>query len=455
MSLCPTAPLYRQREFHQSALWRILVDHGEDFLKTYDSRYEESHGPLPPPSAKVMDKLLRCGDPRYGLTLFHCPECKIHMAVPFSCKTRVCPSCVNRRAECLSHSLAEKLPEGEYRHLVVTLPKKMGLRKRFQLDTRLHRQIGRLIHRVIGRWMSKQVGCHRNRREERERARPGIIMAVQSFGSGLKTHVHYHILVTDGVYFADGSYWPLGFWDQASLLSELRHSILKSLVARKCLRAESAKILESWPLDRSGFSAFVGSPINQPADRPRLERVLHYIFRPSLPLKHLSYRETTGEVRYTPPRAIGKVWSHASDFLADWVQHIPRARQHVVTYAGWFANALGKLNPKKDNETNTVEELAEKPTGKWVKWRTLILRCWAVDPELCPRCHKEMKRARALLQQHELQRLLKNLGIGLYPTRPRSPPPPALDDQDLAQESLFSEGPEGVPAFLFCVKRKL
>lgn len=59
---------------------------------------------------------------------------------------------------------------------------------------------------------------------------------------------------------------------------------------------------------------------------------------------------------------------HAYDFLADWVQHIPRARQHVVTYAGWFANALGKLNPKKDNETNTVEELAEKPTGKWVKW---------------------------------------------------------------------------------------
>ena len=32
----------------------------------------------------------------------------------------------NRRAECLSHSLSEKLPEGDYRHLVVTLPKKMG-----------------------------------------------------------------------------------------------------------------------------------------------------------------------------------------------------------------------------------------------------------------------------------------------------------------------------------------
>jgi hypothetical protein len=39
------------------------------------------------------------------------------------------------------------------------------------------------------------------------------------------------------------------------------------------------------------------------------------------------------------------------------VQHIPRARQHQVTYAGWFANALGNLNPKQESQ---VEDLAEK-----------------------------------------------------------------------------------------------
>ncbi len=68
--------------------------------------------------------------------------------------------------------------------------------------------------------------------------------------------------------FLTAATFALGFWDQPSLLSELRHSILKSLVASKCLQPETAKLLESWPLDRSGFSAFVGDPINQPADRP-------------------------------------------------------------------------------------------------------------------------------------------------------------------------------------------
>ncbi len=93
------------------------------------------------------------------------------------------------------------------------------------LDTRLHRQIGRLVHRVLTRWMARQVGCHRNRREERDQARPGIIMAVQSFGSGLRPHVHFHILVTDGVYFlAEGGGWrragPGGVKSDAQVLEQ-------------------------------------------------------------------------------------------------------------------------------------------------------------------------------------------------------------------------------------------
>ena len=196
-----------------------------------------------------------------------------------------------------------------------------------------------------------------------------VVTLPQSFGAGLKSHVHFHILVSDGVYFPDGDYYALGFWDEPSLLRQLRHSILKSLVARKCLQPETAEVLESWPLERSGFSAFVGTATNQPAERPRLERVLRYIFRPSLPLKHLSYRETTGQVTYSPPGALAKIWASAYDFLADWVQHIPRAKQHQITYAGAFANALGKLNPKPESAESSeaaVSEVAPKP--KWVRW---------------------------------------------------------------------------------------
>ena len=114
----------------------------------------------------------------------------------------------------------------------------------------------------------------------------------------------------------------------------------------------------------------------------------------------------------------------------------------------WFANALGNLNPKEaknDKPSDQPEaENPEKTKSKWVKWRTLILRCWAVDPELCPKCSKEMKRSKTLMDQHELQRLLKNLDIGLYPVRPRSPPPPS-SQLDPADDAHFSACDSQIP----------
>ena len=132
MEACQTRPGYQKREAYQSPLWRILVDHRESFLRQYDRRFLASHGPMPISTEDALERILRCGDPNYGLTLFHCPDCKVPMAVPFSCKQRICPSCSNRRAEDVSDRLLEQLPQVTYRHVVVTLPMKMGLRKRLQ-----------------------------------------------------------------------------------------------------------------------------------------------------------------------------------------------------------------------------------------------------------------------------------------------------------------------------------
>ena len=62
---------------------------------------------------------------------------------------------------------------------------------------------------------------------------------------GLRKRFHYHIAHKRWSLVPEGSYYALGHWDQASLLSQLRHSILTSLVARKCLQLETARLLES------------------------------------------------------------------------------------------------------------------------------------------------------------------------------------------------------------------
>ena len=86
-------------------------------------------------------------------------------------------------------------------------------------------------------------------------------------------------------------------------------------------------------------------------------------------------------------------------------------------------------------DTAQADVLPATPGRKTTRWAALVLRTWAVDPELCPRCGVVMKRSRPLRDQAELQRLLDNLAIGKYPTRPRSPPPADFDD-DFCEEPL-------------------
>ncbi len=50
-----------------------------------------------------------------------------------------------------------------------------------------------------------------------------------------------------------------------------------------------------------------------------------------------------------------------------------------------------------------------------------------------------MRRYKTLCEQHEVKRLLGNLGIGEYPKRPRSPPPA---DEDANMDETSGWNPE-------------
>ena len=78
------------------------------------------------------------------------------------------------------------------------------------------------------------------------------------------------------------------------------------------------------------------------------------------------------------------------------------------------------------------------------RWAALILRTWAVDPELCPKCNKPMCRSRAIMDREELLRLLHSLGLDKYPNRPRSPAPPEAEDI-AGNDSLFHDDMNQVP----------
>lgn len=202
------------------------------------------------------------------------------MGVPFSCKTRICPSCVKRRAEETAANLVERLPAVPHRHVVITIPRKAGLRLRVLQDPKLFRKIAQIIVRVLRRQMVQQTSMNRHRKAELEKVlKPGILMCQHSFSSDLSFHPHWHLIVSDGVFTPEGDFSHIWNWDAEAILEDLRSSILKAFVRwspvkrdRGKLSPEVAEKLETWKSDRSGFSCFVTEQ-TQPDDKGGLARL--------------------------------------------------------------------------------------------------------------------------------------------------------------------------------------
>ena len=423
LALAPAPPParrchYRQRDAFLSPLWRILVDHLETFVATYDSRFVDTYGPLKPYAEKAFGSLLLCGDPNFGVTRFSCCACNIELAVPFSCKTRICPSCAKRRAEEVAANLVERLPAVGHRHLVVTIPRKAGLRLRILEDPKLFRKLAQIIVRVLRRQMVRQLSA--NRKELLDVVKPGILMTQHSFSSDLSFHPHWHIIVSDGVFTPEGDFIPLWHWDTQALLEDLRASILRAFVRWSKLSPETARSLQEWELERSGFSCFL-SPAIPEDDKEGLGRLVRYLFRSPVSYRQLSYDEGTGMVRCRSKRGGYREW-HATEFLAVLAQHVPRPRQHVVTYAGHYANAAGNLNHESEDDTSDGETKENAGGFRRYSWAELLALVWRVDPLECPRCGEQMVRGRTM-RGEELREFLKSIHRLGYPPRPPPVPP--------------------------------
>lgn len=88
---------------------------------------------------------------------------------------------------------------------------------------------------------------------------------------------------------------------------------------------------------------------------------IRYLFRSPVSYRQLSYEESTGLVRCRSKRGGEREW-HATEFLAVLAQHVPRPRQHLVTYASHFANATGNLH--LEAQKIDVPEMAQEQRAR-------------------------------------------------------------------------------------------
>ncbi len=197
------ASAYRRRQPETTQLYRLVQANWLSFRQGL--RVEG--GLLPAFVAAEFEAYLVCGILGKGFVNVRCAACAETRVVGFSCKRRgFCPSCLGRRmAQTAAHVVEEVFPAVPARQWVLTVPH--GLRYQMARDPALASVVLRLFMREVSRWYkrrARKVGIAGV-------LKTGAVTVVQRFGSGLALNVHFHSVVSDGVFRVDALGRPAFF----------------------------------------------------------------------------------------------------------------------------------------------------------------------------------------------------------------------------------------------------
>ena len=120
----------------------------------------------------------------------------------------------------------------------------------------------------------------------------GALAFLHRFGARLNPHGHFHGVVVNGVFEADGAGGArsrtaqgLGSEGLAEIPTEVRVRLLRALARRELLEREDVQAMGAWEHGR-GFSLDARVRV-EADDRRGLERLLRYCTRPAFALERL------------------------------------------------------------------------------------------------------------------------------------------------------------------------
>jgi len=189
--------VYRPRRPATTLLHKIVREHLETYLAGARQN-DDLAANVPFHVQAAFRQYLKCGILAHGFARAYCAGYGHDFLVAFSCKGRdICPSCATRRmVETAAHMVDQVLPRVPFRQWVLSVPKRdrWHLREKPAAASGLLRVFLRAVETTV---RQRSPGAPSD-------ARFGAVAFIHRFGGYLNSHVHYHVLVTDGVFSADG-----------------------------------------------------------------------------------------------------------------------------------------------------------------------------------------------------------------------------------------------------------
>ncbi|WP_437579604.1 transposase zinc-binding domain-containing protein [Sorangium sp. So ce887] len=180
---------YAPHRPEETVLHGLVRENLESFLAHARETYE---WPLPRYVEQAFRGYLRCGVFAHGFLRFHCDERGQDLLVAFSCKGRgLCPSCGARQmCNTAAHLVDRVLPAVPVRQWVISLPFEIRRLAAFRAE----------VATAMGRIFIEEIARIEEQAAATSGAQHGAVNFLQRFGGSLNLNLHYHAIISDGVF---------------------------------------------------------------------------------------------------------------------------------------------------------------------------------------------------------------------------------------------------------------
>ena len=336
---------------------------------------------LRPSIPENIERMLACGDPSKGGTLYACPVCQQHLRFsPFHCGSRFCPSCGNLYNMRRANAMLCKVIDAPHRHVTLTIPEE--LRDFF----RLHREALDDLFSAV----ADTIYYAARKVSPAENYEPGFITVLHTFGRDLKWNPHCHVLLCSMIFGNTKS--ATFFLPYPLLRKSFQRCLLDRLKKRygPVFSELSSLIYKAHP---NGF--YVHAPEIHGSTQAVIKYIGRYLGRPPIASSRIdAYDGTSVTFHYTRHEDNQTVSETipVMDFIKKLILHIPEKHFKMVRYYGFYSSegahkpqvARHNLHPKVSPEHR--RELINKLT-----WRLAIMQVFLTDPLECPCCGAKMK----------------------------------------------------------------
>lgn len=331
------------------------------------------------PGKNVMDnidRMIHCHDPSFGGAFFGCPHCGNLKFVPFSCKSRFCPSCGNMYNQKRAFRMSCKLVSCNHRHCVFTIPEE--LRIFFLNDRSLLNCLFHSVRDVILRMFFKL--------NKSEHFTPGFICVLHTFGRDLKWNPHIHALISEGGAGNFTPWRPNTHFDYNFLRRAFRKVLLEQLSFKlgSSFKKLKNQIYKDHP---EGF--YVRAKPNLCSPDITIKYISRYLGRPVIATSRIDVYDgdsvTFHYQRHEDHKTITECIP-AIDFIKRLIVHIPDRHFKMVRYYGIYA----KHHKQEKNLRKCLSPQKRQYLSRLLDWRNSILLTFGYDPLRCSECGTSM-----------------------------------------------------------------